>query len=552
MLLDRVACRAVVSAASLRHCPAIDCSVAMSTFTGPPPFRVPPGAANARTAGAGASAVVHRRAPLSTDPAGAAHDGRSAGHDRAGDRPPSRPAGRAARPGWTLVGAEGAVDVEVTAARRRAAWATSCRRCGRALGRAGPGLWAGSARLADDLPLQLPGSATAQCSAWAARCRTRPARRARARWSCTSSVARTPGGSLPLGQGRHVLGPRQRGVRPARRPRRLPPARRRPGRRRGDHRGRPRVHQRQPARRRPSSTTSRGPGRPAAVLRLGASAVAVAGPGGASAASLEAGPGGPAAAPSHSPADAPAAEVEIAFPRRPRRRRAAAWPGSPSRCRPWVACSWPGSCTRRPSCSSLCSARSWRWAPGCPTAGPAGAADVGSRRPRAELARPQARLAAAVRADVRARGGRAPRPGHADRRGRATPLRAAVEPAGGDADALSVRLGTGPGPTGSPASRRTAPGARDRAARAGRRRPGVGGGLAVVGPAGTGARRPARGARPARRPARRRARSTCSCSPRRPARATGRGPAGCRTSPGAVTSGPSGAGDGPTTRRSAA
>ena len=39
MPLDSVACRDVVSAASLEHRPAIVCSVAMSTFMTPPPVR---------------------------------------------------------------------------------------------------------------------------------------------------------------------------------------------------------------------------------------------------------------------------------------------------------------------------------------------------------------------------------------------------------------------------------------------------------------------------------------------------------------------------------
>ena len=41
--LDRVVCRAAVSAASARHCPAIDCRVAMSTFMDPPPSGSLPG-----------------------------------------------------------------------------------------------------------------------------------------------------------------------------------------------------------------------------------------------------------------------------------------------------------------------------------------------------------------------------------------------------------------------------------------------------------------------------------------------------------------------------
>src|SRR5688500_14158329 len=52
MPLDRVACRPLLSAASARHCPAIDCRVAMSTFTGPPPSGPLPVAANARASGA--------------------------------------------------------------------------------------------------------------------------------------------------------------------------------------------------------------------------------------------------------------------------------------------------------------------------------------------------------------------------------------------------------------------------------------------------------------------------------------------------------------------
>src|SRR3954452_13244161 len=67
MLLDRAACRPVASAASARHCPAIDCRVAMSTFTGPP--CVPGPSRSAGTLGRGGhlspelstgQAVVHR------------------------------------------------------------------------------------------------------------------------------------------------------------------------------------------------------------------------------------------------------------------------------------------------------------------------------------------------------------------------------------------------------------------------------------------------------------------------------------------------------------
>src|SRR4051795_6980974 len=61
MLADSVACRGVVSPASAWHCPAIVCSVVMSSFmTPPPPTGHVPVGEHGRCGGPPAAVVVHR------------------------------------------------------------------------------------------------------------------------------------------------------------------------------------------------------------------------------------------------------------------------------------------------------------------------------------------------------------------------------------------------------------------------------------------------------------------------------------------------------------
>src|SRR3954449_5950051 len=113
MLLDRAACRPVASAASARHWPAIDCRVAMSTFTGPP--QNPGTSRSAGTVGGGArlspglstATVVVHKSPDGGPPA-------SAARHHPGVIPPTAPAAGARQTArcWTLCSADGAVDVE--------------------------------------------------------------------------------------------------------------------------------------------------------------------------------------------------------------------------------------------------------------------------------------------------------------------------------------------------------------------------------------------------------------------------------------------------------
>src|SRR5690348_12930249 len=117
MLAERPAWRPVASAASERHCPAMDCSVAMSTFMVPPRPGPLPVAADGRASGRPAAGVVHRAGSCPQMP-GELPAGRGAG----GTIPlvtarsaTDRPASRGAR-SWTLHGGEGLLDVEVTAA----------------------------------------------------------------------------------------------------------------------------------------------------------------------------------------------------------------------------------------------------------------------------------------------------------------------------------------------------------------------------------------------------------------------------------------------------
>ena len=229
MLLDRVACRPAVSAASVRHCPAIDCRVAMSTFTGsssdPGPSR------SRRTLGRPrrhVRRVVHR-------PAGCPQvrrerpRGAVAGRARcAGDRTVRRPTGgpRAPPGAGPLARRRGRRRRRGDRARRRPRSATSCPPSARALGRAG--------RRASG-----PGSSRLARRPAAHRARARPRRGPRAgrpgaggdrRARSSALELRVVGGpdagrGLPLGQGRHVIGRGSDVQRPARRPRRLPAAR---------------------------------------------------------------------------------------------------------------------------------------------------------------------------------------------------------------------------------------------------------------------------------------------------------------------------------------
>ena len=373
-------------------------------------------------------------------------------------------------------------------------------------------------------PLTRP---TERCLAWAGRWpdRRRPAlqrpRAVRGRWS----LGRQGGRPRP-GAARHRS--RRRRLRPARRPGRLPPARGGRRRRRCDHRGRPRLDQRQSPRGtgpRPGAGGLAGPARSCA---LGASAVTVAGPCGTSAA-LEPAPGGrlrlrPTAlmAPSlrsrggrPPPAADGGASAQAGLgggrPSRRRRRR-----------------SWPGCCTPRPSCSSHCSVRSSRSGPGCPSAGRGGGADDGTRsRTRSRWPPRRSRIADAVQTDLRIAAGRPSRPGDARHSGTA-PLPSAVEQG-------RQRPRRRPRPRrhrsrrhpGHPGRRRRGADPRDRIAPPGGRRPRPqpAGSRSSVPGSVRSASSPPRW--PNWSPCTRRATSTCSSSPTRSGCRTGRGRGGC-------------------------
>src|SRR5215210_601457 len=141
MVLERAACRPVASAASERHCPAMDCRVAMSIFTSPPPIRVPPGRRNGKGPVSQDRAVRPQRAPLSTEGVQLPRNGTGAGQDPAviDAPPPAGPRPRASRC-WTLCSADGAVDVQVVAADDDRLGAV-LPGVAAALGVAVPGLW---------------------------------------------------------------------------------------------------------------------------------------------------------------------------------------------------------------------------------------------------------------------------------------------------------------------------------------------------------------------------------------------------------------------------
>src|SRR5437764_880863 len=116
MLLDRLAWRPLASAAAERHCPAMDCSVAMSTFTVPPRSGSLPGAADGRACRRQAAGRRPQAVPPSTDAAALLPRGRRRRHPPPVSSSPTgdRPAARGTRC-WTLHGVAGAVDVEVDA-----------------------------------------------------------------------------------------------------------------------------------------------------------------------------------------------------------------------------------------------------------------------------------------------------------------------------------------------------------------------------------------------------------------------------------------------------
>ena len=225
---------------------------------------------------------------------------------------------------WTLVSPDGPVDVEVTAADDALLGAVLAP-LRHQLGSDLPGLWAGSARLTDDIPLTAPALAHGAVLGVG-----RPVQRSATADRSSALELHVVGGpdagrTLPLGQGRHVLG-------------------------RGSeatiHLDDPDVSRRHVevhvgggqitvadlsstngSRLDDRDLDQRPVSWPAgAVLRFGASAVRIAGPGGAAAA-IEPAPGGRARLRPAQRMTAPRPEVEVAFPRAPEAppRRKLAW-----------------------------------------------------------------------------------------------------------------------------------------------------------------------------------------------------------------------------------
>ena len=293
---------------------------------------------------------------------------------------PSSPTRRPARPpGLDRDGGRRGVDVEVTA-HDHDRLGDVLAPLGTALGRPVPGLWAASSRLADDLPLTAPELAHGAVLGLGG-----PVPGGGGAPRSSALELRVVGGpdagrAIPLGQGRHVIG-RSSDVSV-----------------RLDDPDVSRRHVRVDVGGGSISVTDLGStngsrlddveldGQPrpwptGAVLRLGASAVTLAGPGGATAAldpgarGADAGPPGP-----------PARRRPLSRPRSP----FPAPPAPPPRRRlAWVAVALPGggrgahglvAAHARRSCSSHCSARWWRWARGSPSAGRAGAAGAGTPR----------------------------------------------------------------------------------------------------------------------------------------------------------------------------
>ncbi len=118
--------------------------------------------------------------------------------------PPHEPAAIRASRCWTLVGADGGSDVELTAADD--ATLRDVTPCLPKLGTELPVLWAGSTRLADDTPLTAPELAHGAVLGLG-----RPSPRATPASGATALELHVMGGPdagrrVPLGQGRHVLG----------------------------------------------------------------------------------------------------------------------------------------------------------------------------------------------------------------------------------------------------------------------------------------------------------------------------------------------------------
>jgi S-DNA-T family DNA segregation ATPase FtsK/SpoIIIE len=337
----------------------------------------------------------------------------------------------------------GRLDIEITALRRHRI-ADVLPAIGRVVGRPVEGLWAGSARLPDDLPLD-----AAALDHGAVLGLDRPISRGHADRASSALELHVVGGpdagrTLPLGQGRHVIG-RSSDIAI-------------------------RLHDPDVSRRHAevhvgggtvtvtdlgSSNGSRLDGVdlgdaartwPAgAVLRMGASALTLAGPA-APAATVEAGPDGRRRIRPVPRMSAPAVEVEVRFPRPPS--------PSPRRRLAWVAVALPavGGVTmawllNTPTflffalLSPVVALGTWlseRWS-----------GRRSSRREAAayalEVRAAEIRLTEAVRADVRAT-----ETAHPDLATLTTAARRRTSllwsRARGDDEALSVRLGSGPGP----------------------------------------------------------------------------------------------------------
>lgn len=392
---------------------------------------------------------------------------------------PGAPPPRVARC-WTLVSADGALDVELTAADDDRVGAVLSA-LSRALGHPVDGLWSGPRRLSEE---ECVGAAELAHGAVLGLGRPVPDGLRDDRASALElHVVGGPdaGRTVPLGQGRHVLG-------------------------RGDA-ATVALDDPDVSRRHVTLVVGRGqvtvsdasstngsrlddarlgsePRRwePGELLRLGSSAVAVAGPA-SGAATLENATGGRRQLRPTPRLTAPAADVEIPFPEKPA--------AAPSRRLAWVAIAFPALggvlmawLLQTPTflffalLSPVVALGTWlsdRW-----TGRRSGRREAAAHA--AELESAEKRLAAAVRTDVRAADRAQPDLAAlataARRRSRLLWSRAA-----GDTDALSVRVGSGPGPTG--VIRIQAGGARQRATT--EHAPvvvdlRVGGGLGIVGP----------------------------------------------------------------------
>jgi DNA segregation ATPase FtsK/SpoIIIE, S-DNA-T family len=389
------------------------------------------------------------------------------------------PASRAART-WTLSVDGRPVEVEVTA-HERDRLLDVLPALGEALGRTAPGLWAASTRLPDDLPLTAPELGHGAVLGLGGPVTGEDRRRRSSALELHVVGGPDAGRTVPLGQGRHVVG------------------------RGGDATVRlddPDVSRRHVAVQVGGGTITvtdlgstngsrlgdvdlAGEPRPwpaGAVLRLGASAVSVTGPSGAPAA-LQAGVAGRATLRPTPRMTPPAPDVEIAFPRPPAEppRRRLAWVAVALPAVGGVLMAW---LLHTPTflffalLSPVVALGTWlseRWS-----------GRRSGRREAAAHAREviaaESRLAAAVQSDVRAT-----ESAHPDLAALTTAARRRTHllwsRARGDAEALTVRVGWGPGATR--VTRVQPDGARVRATAA--HLPVTvdlrsGGGLAVVGP----------------------------------------------------------------------